>query len=227
MQRSEWQPLVLKIDMHIHTCYSNDSSITTKELIFYSEKQNLDGVAIVDHDTIDGLDEFCKIKDLLVIPGVEITTSQGHILAINVNTNIRSGLSFTQTIDEIHDVGGLAIVAHPKALVKGVLKEKLMANCDALEVINASAIPFMLSKRKNKEIAKKLNLPQIGGSDAHYAPEIGMAYTSIKASANVDSVVEAIIKGAVAPFGRSIPYNIRLKREFLKIKRRLIRGVSV
>ena len=213
--------------MHIHTYYSNDSSITTKELTFYSKKQNLDGVAIVDHDTIDGLDEFCKIKDLLVIPGVEIKTSQGHILAINVNSNIRSDLSFTQTIDEIHDVGGIAIAAHPKALVKGVSKEKLMANLDALEVINASAIPFMLSTRKNKEIAKKLNLPQIGGSDAHYAPEIGMAYTSVKASANVDSVVEAIKKGAVTPFGRSIPYNIRLKREFVKIKRRLIRGVSV
>jgi len=213
--------------MHIHTYYSSDSSITTKELTFYSKKQNLDGVAIVDHDTIDGLDEFSKIKDLLVIPGVEIKTSQGHILAINVNSNIRSGLSFTQTIDEIHDAGGLAIAAHPKALIKGVSKEKLLANLDALEVINASAIPFMLSTRKNKEIAIKLNLPQIGGSDAHYAPEIGMAYTSIKASANVDSVVEAIIKGAVTPFGRSIPYNIRLKREFVKIKRRLIRGVSV
>lgn len=193
----------------------------------YSKKQSLDGVAIVDHDTIDGLDEFSKIKDLLIIPGVEVTTSQGHILGINVSSSIRSGLSFTQTIDEIHDIGGLAIAAHPTAWIKGASKEKLMANLNALEVINASAIPFMLSTRKNKEIALKFNLPQVGGSDAHYAPEIGMAYTSIKASTNVDSVVDAIMKGAVTPFGRSIPYNVRLKREFVKIKRRLIKGVGV
>lgn len=198
--------------MHIHTKYSYDASITPKKLAFYAKKQGLDGVAITDHDTVRGLREFSKVKNLLIIPGVEITTKQGHVLAINVTTIAKSGLSFAETIDEIHDAGGLAIVAHPTAFFKGIAEEQLDKNFDAMEVINASAVPFSFSVRKNVKIAVKLDFPQTGGSDAHYAPEIGMAYTVVDAEMDIDEVVKAIKRGAVTPFGRSIPWHMRLKR---------------
>ena len=111
--------------MHVHTKYSSDAFITPEELVIYSKKQGLDGVAITDHDTVSGLREFSKIKNLLIIPGVEITTKQGHVLAINVNTTVKTGLSFAETIDQIHDAGGLAIVAHPTAFFKGIAEEEL------------------------------------------------------------------------------------------------------
>ncbi|MDH5448404.1 MAG: CehA/McbA family metallohydrolase [Candidatus Bathyarchaeota archaeon] len=206
--------------MHVHTKYSFDAFITPKELVIYSKKQGLDGVAITDHDTINGLQEFSKIKSLLVIPGAEITTKQGHVLAINVNTTIKTGLSFVETIDQIHDAGGLAIVAHPTAFFKGIAEEELDQNFDAMEVINSSAVPFSFSVRKNRKMADKLNFPQTGGSDAHYALEVGMAYTVIDAEKEVDEVVKAIKRGAVVPFGRSIPWGVRLKRVFLRAKKR-------
>ena len=59
--------LPLKIDMHIHTKYSQDAYITPKELAIYSKKQGLNGVAITDHDTVNGLVEFIKMKNLLKI----------------------------------------------------------------------------------------------------------------------------------------------------------------
>ena len=207
--------------MHVHTKYSYDAYITPKELELYSKKHGIDGVAITDHNTINGLREFSEIKSLLIIPGVEIETTQGHVLAININTVIEPELSFAETIDQIHDADGLAIVAHPTAFLKGSTKEELDHNFDAIEVINSSAIPFSHSVRKNRKIATALNLPQTGGSDAHCAPEVGMAYTVIEAEAGVDEVVEAIKKGAVTPFGRAIPWNMRLRREFLGIKKTL------
>jgi len=206
--------------MHIHTKYSYDAFITPKDLVNYSKKRGLDGVAITDHDTIDGLSEFSKIAGLLVIPGVEMTTSQGHILALNVSTLFESGLSLAETIDQIHDAGGLAVVAHPRAFFKGISEEQLDKSFDAIEVINASAVPFSLSVRRNRKVAANLNLPQIGGSDAHQGPEIGMAYTIIDAEKNIDAVIKAIKNFDVMPFGKAIPWSLRLRRQCLAIKKR-------
>jgi predicted metal-dependent phosphoesterase TrpH len=206
--------------MHVHTKYSSDAFITPRELVIYSKRQGLDGVAITDHDTVSGLREFSKIKNLLIIPGVEISTKQGHVLAINVNTAVKTGLSFAETIDQIHDAGGLAIVAHPTAFLKGIAEEGLDQDFDAMEVVNSSAVPFSFSVRKNRKMAVKLGLPQTGGSDAHCAPEVGMAYTVIDGDKDVGEVVKAIKRGSVTPFGRSIPWSMRLRRVFLRVKRK-------
>ncbi len=206
--------------MHVHTRYSHDAYITPKELIAFSRKRRLDGVAITDHDTVKGLEEFCGIKELLIIPGVEITASQGHVLALRINTPVPSGLSFAETVDQVHRADGLAIVAHPTAFFKGIAEELLDQNFDALEVVNSSAVPFFFSVRQNRKIAAKLSLPETGGSDAHQASEVGMGYTVVDADTDVDEVVEAIRRGAARPFGRSIPWSLRVKRWFQGGRRR-------
>lgn len=206
--------------MHVHTRYSHDALITSKELSIYAKNQGLDGVAITDHNEVRGLREFSKIKSLLVIPGIEISTKQGHVLGINISTIIQPDLSFAETIDEIHDAGGLAIIAHSTAFFKGIQEDQLDENFDAIEVINASTIPFSLSVQKNLKVAARLNLPQTGGSDAHYAPEIGMAYTTIDAEIDVDEVVKAIKNGASTAFGKPIPWSVRLKRKLLTLRKK-------
>jgi len=46
--------LPLKIDFHVHTCYSGDCSTSLRDVISYSKKKGLDGVVITYHNTVEG-----------------------------------------------------------------------------------------------------------------------------------------------------------------------------
>ncbi len=64
-------------------------------------------------------------NDFLVIPSVEISTADGHLLAINVTETIQAGLSVEETVERIIDAGGEPIVPHLFRLLSGIKKEKL------------------------------------------------------------------------------------------------------
>ena len=87
--------------------------------------------------------------------------------------------------------------------------------------MNASSVPFSVLTYLSKRFADGLGLPQTGGSDAHYAPEIGLAYTVVEADCAVDEIVSAIKNGDVFPRGRGIPWKTRLERTVLGLKRKI------
>ena len=208
----------LKIDFHVHTCYSRDSSITLKQVVSFAKKRGLDGVSITDHNTIEGVLKL-KTRDILVVPGIEISTLQGHLLGINVTTPIPARHGMEETIQMIHKAGGIAVAPHPTAFYKSPPSRQL-SSYDAIEVINASSIPFSVLTYFSKRFAESLGLPQTGGSDSHYAPEIGSAYTVVDAGNDVDEVIEAVKRGAAFPTGNSVPWKIRFERAMIGLKRR-------
>jgi predicted metal-dependent phosphoesterase TrpH len=211
--------LSLKIDLHVHTCYSPDAVTTLKEVITYSKKRGLDGVAITDHDTLAGALKL-RNSELIIISGIEITTRSGHLLALNVTTPIPPKLDINETIRRIHEAGGIAVAPHPTVIYKSA-PSRQTSSYDAIEVMNAAAIPFQLFTYLNQKLAARLSLPQTAGSDSHYGPEIGAAYTVIEADPDVDEIVRAIKKGATIPVGKSIPWRTRLKGEALSLKRKI------
>jgi predicted metal-dependent phosphoesterase TrpH len=214
--------LQLRIDMHVHTCYSGDSMITPEELVFYAKKRGLDGVAITDHDRLDGALKIAAEANFLIVPGIEISSLHGHIVGLNVSQPISGKLSVEETIDRIHDAGGIAVACHPAVtLFKGSLGRHTISSFDAVEVINSSAIPFSHSVKQSMKIASHLGKPRLGGSDAHYGPEIGCAYTIVDAEPDVNDIIKAIKGGLCQPFGSSIPLGTRLKRIIEINKRRL------
>lgn len=216
----------LKIDLHVHTCYSEDASTTLKEVIYYAKKKGLDGVAVTDHETLKGALKLAKNSQLIIIPGLEVETRQGHVLALNITTPIPSKLNITETVEKIHEIGGTAIIAHPYAPFKAGLKRgaTLNSKLDAVEVINSASFPFFITAHLGRRLAQRLNLPQTGGSDAHHGHEIGTAYTLVEADSNADNIVEAIKKGTVIPQGKPISWAGRMERmafSVMKPKRKL------
>ena len=210
----------LKIDLHIHTHYSYDSLITPEELVYYARKHGLDAVAITDHDRIDGALKIAKETDFPIIPGIEVSSLNGHVVGLNLQEPIPKKLSVSETVDKIHEKGGLAVACHPVAFMKGSVGKNANARFDAVEVINASAIPFGYSVKHGEKIASSLGISRVAGSDAHYGPEIGYAYTLVDAELEVEEIIKALSKGLCQPFGRAIPLTTRLKREFLILKRK-------
>ena len=200
----------LKIDLHVHTCYSRDSSITLKQVVSFAKKRGLDGVAITDHNTIKGALKL-KTRDIIIVPGIEVSTLNGHLLGLNITTHIPAKLGIEETIDLIHEAGGIAVAPHPTAFYKSPPSRKV-SSYDAVEVMNASAVPFSVLTHYSRRFAEGLGLPQTGGSDSHYAPEIGAAYTVVKSGAAVDEIVSAITKGNVSPLGRGISWKTRFER---------------
>lgn len=78
-------------DLHIHSIYS-DGIFTPTQLVAEAVAKGLDGIALTDHDTVDGLPEVMEAgqrQNLRVIPGIELTTDFGkieaHILGYNLN----------------------------------------------------------------------------------------------------------------------------------------------
>jgi predicted metal-dependent phosphoesterase TrpH len=204
--------LPLKIDLHVHTFYSYDSTITPRELVVWARKRGLDAVAVTDHDVFKGALKLSKNKEFLIIPGIEVSTRCGHVLGLDINGGIPPKLDVPMTLERIHEAGGIAIAAHPTAIYRGKLGRHVTSEFDAVEVINASSVPFRFSNYMNRRIAKRLNLPQTGGTDAHTALEIGMAYSLVDANLEKDEIILAIKKGKVKACGKSIPWLMRLKR---------------
>lgn len=211
----------LKVDLHVHTTYSSDSLISPKELVFWAKKNGLNAVAVTDHNYLEGAFKIAKeTPDFLIIPGMEVSSADGHIVALNVPELIPKGYSATETVERIHKAGGVAIACHPYVLGKGCLKEKVCPTFDAVEVINARAFPFKRSVKKAEETAKKLGLPRVAGTDAHYGPQIGFGYTLIEAEeASVDAIVKAIVDGRCQPMGKAVPFTLNLEMEIQRLKR--------
>jgi len=211
----------LKADLHVHTVYSRDALITPEELVFYARKRGLSAVAVTDHDSVDGALKIARETDFLIIPGIEVSSRNGHIVGLNVQEPIPKGLNVNETVDRIHATGGLAVACHPFAFLKGSLGKHASGRFDAVETVNASAVPFNRSVRRAEEIAGRFGLPRVAGTDAHYAPEIGYAYTLIDAESSVDAIVKAIAEGQCEPFGEPVPLRLKLEKQYQYFKKKI------
>jgi len=213
----------LKIDLHVHTHYSQDAKTTLEQVVQYAQKKGLDGVAVTDHDTVIGARRLIKQKGFLVIPGIEVSSLHGHILGLNITEPVPPKMDMTQTVEKIRRLGGIAVIAHPSVVIKTGLGTNITStsHIDAVEVINASAFPFLLSTYLSRRLAHRLDLPQTAGTDAHYPEEIGSAYTIIDADSNRDDVIEAVRQDKTVPLGKPISWIRRLERGSEGVKRGL------
>jgi predicted metal-dependent phosphoesterase TrpH len=211
----------IRADLHVHTTYSSDSLITPKDLIYYAKKSGLNAVAVTDHNYLTGAVKIAKdVKDFLVIPGMEVSSSEGHIVALNIKEHIPRGLTAVETIERIHTANGIAIACHPYVPLKGCLRNAVCDAFDAIEVINARAFRFQNSIKKAKEAAEKFTLSQVAGTDAHYGPQIGYGYTTIDVEeSTAEAVAKAILSGHCQAHGQQVPIALNLQQQIQRLQR--------
>ena len=206
-----------KLDSHIHSQYSPDSSTKIDDIIKKSIEDNINIIAISDHNTVDGsklaIKKTKNIENLLVIPSIEISSSKGHILGFGCEELVPRDLEPDETIDLIHDQGGLAIIPHPYCFYRHGLfckanQNKL--NFDAIEVKNARFI-VGYANLKAKKLASKNNIPGLGASDSHYIDFLGDAYSLIDCELDIDSVLKSIKKNQIEAHGKGTS-NIKLSK---------------
>jgi predicted metal-dependent phosphoesterase TrpH len=219
---------MLKLDLHIHSQYSEDATGSPKDIIKILQKKGLQGMAIADHNTVEGGLKALKVKpkEFIVIPGVEISTKDGHMLALNVTENIKSHLSVEETVEKIIDAGGLPVVPHLFRNMSGIKKEKLRnirTKISAIEVFNSCSLPQ--TNLKTAKIAKEYGLGGTGGSDAHDPIYAGYAYTTVDTTdMNIDSILSEINKKKTWGEGITMPLEYRQDRMMKSIKQFFQRG---
>ena len=171
-----------KYDLHIHTKYSKCSNLEPKDILKIAKSKGLNGIAITDHDTIQGALETYKLnkdKNFEVIIGEEISTDLGHVQAFYVKEKINPG-KFKDVIKEIKKQNALVVIPHPNDF--GIIRDskinlkKYKDFFDAVEGINGRVF-FNAFNRKTQKQIKTLNLSVTAGSDAHFKEEIGKCST--------------------------------------------------
>ncbi len=213
---------MIRADLHVHTTYSSDSLITPQELIKYAKLRGLNAIAVTDHNTLDGAYKIARETDFPIIPGMEISSADGHIVALNVKELIPRDLTAVETVERIHKAGGIAIACHPYVLFKGCLKDAVTGDFDAIEIINAHAYPFKRSIKKAQEKAEQYGLPRVAGTDSHFRTQIGWGYTEIDAEApTADAIVKAIAAGKCSPHGQAVPKYTDVELTAARLKRML------
>ena len=187
------------MDSHIHSEYSPDSKSKIENIIKIAKNRNIDIIGISDHNTVEGSEiaqKLTKKDDIFIMPSIEISSLEGHIIGYGCQENIKRDLSAEETIDLIHNQGGLAIIPHPYCFYRhGLLckKDYKDLKIDAIETKNARFI-IGYCNSKAKKLSKKEKLPGLGASDAHYYKFVGDCYSEIDCEKDIDSVLKAIMR---------------------------------
>jgi predicted metal-dependent phosphoesterase TrpH len=196
-----------KIDLHTHSFFSGDGVSSPEDMVAAAREKGLHGFAITDHNTCEAVTYFLEkgfmredgsaVDNFLIIPGVEVTTAEGHLLCIGATLPYLKGRPAREVCDLIHERGGLAIPPHPYDLFRAGIRfstlEKLPV--DAIEVFNAATTLRRYNSYAFK-YAQLRGLPMTAASDAHHEAAIGTAYTILNTDElSVRSVLSQIVKG--------------------------------
>jgi len=205
---------MLKIDMHVHTWYS-DSTGSVEAVLEAAQRKGLDGIAVTDHNTLRGAYEALERKGrLIVIPGEEVKTAQGEILALGIKRPIPKDLSVTEAIWRTHNQGGLVVIPHPTVPLFGRLREKNLKNLpiDGLEVFSAITPLGGYFLEKNLAIAQRLRVAITAGSDSHFPETVGDAYTNVYSeSATLKDILGAMRSGLTSVGGNASKLVFKLR----------------
>ena len=213
----------IRLDPHVHSEASYDGHEPVELILEQAADIGLDGVVVTDHDVVDASIRAARMAPeygLVGIPGVEVSTQHGHLLALGVEEMPPRRAPLGETAAWVRDNGGVAIVPHPFQRSRhGIKRRHLEAelgegggDVDAVEVYN-SWLFTGYKNRRARRFAVEHGYPGVAGSDAHKVPYVGRAYTELTVDqprdrVTGDDVLAAIREGATAMEGRRTPIPV-------------------
>ena len=224
---------MLSVELHAHSSLSYDGRDPIELLLEQAQAVGLDALAVTDHDEIEESLRAADIAEeygLVGIPGMEVTSAAGHVLGLGIDELVPAGLSFDETLTEIRDQGGIAVVPHPfQSSRHGVaphITRTQLASADAIEVYNSRLFTGR-SNRKAERFATARDLPKTAGSDAHISEMVGQAVTHVGTEdRSVDGILDAVARGETSVAGKRTPWRISLRQFGGGVTRRVKRGVT-
>jgi predicted metal-dependent phosphoesterase TrpH len=194
----------LAVDPHVHTGGSYDCSTPVEDVLAAAADAGLDAVVVTDHDVVAASRRAADLAPdygLVGVPGVEVSTADGHLLALGVRSPPEPGRPLPATARTVRRRGGVAVVPHPFQRWRHGARPGDIAAVDAVETGNAHTI-LGVRNRQAARFARREGYPRTAGSDAHDAALVGAAYTEVSARARTAAaVVEAVRAGRTVPRG--------------------------
>jgi predicted metal-dependent phosphoesterase TrpH len=192
-------------DFHCHTRFSRDSRLGEDDLIRLAIARGLTHVAVTDHNTVDGslavrarVTELGLGDQLHVIPGEEVSSADGEIVALFITETVPRGLSAEETADAIHAQGGLVSVPHPfdpfrRSHIRADALERLAGSgrIDMIEVFN-SRVTLGRHNEAAAEVAARHGIPGIAASDSHTGMEVAMSSNALAPFATASELRAAL-----------------------------------
>jgi predicted metal-dependent phosphoesterase TrpH len=187
-----------KADLHIHT--SHGDGLDSVERIFehVEAHTDLDVIAITEHDSLetalDARETWARgAYGFDLVPGVEVTTLEGHVVALYVEEPLPSLRRVEETIEAVRRQGGVCFVPHPmswltRSIGPGTFKRVAQAGLsfDAIEIASASPTTRLYLEKARRLNDETYRLPGVGASDAHFVQAIGSAYTQFAGHSAAD-----------------------------------------
>jgi predicted metal-dependent phosphoesterase TrpH len=187
-------------DLHLHTIYSYDGTASLSAVLSRAKGLGLDVIAITDHDEIRGALKALELAPsygVEVISGVEITTADGDLLALFIKEKVEAGLTLTETVLRVRELGGICIAPHPMAggmgmkslnastILKALRNPQVADTLIGIETYNGTAID-RISNHYANILARRIRIAKTGSSDAHTIDTIGFGVTEFEGHTAVD-----------------------------------------
>lgn len=196
-----------RVDVHVHTSVSPDGLDAPHAVAAAAKRRGLDAIVVTDHDRSGGYRALVAagiadpsgraVDGLLVIPGCEVSTIEGHVLVIGgtLETPASTGPWTAERVASLaRSRGWLTAAAHPLDRCRSGVGTRVLERVrfDAVEVFNSKTLDPR-SNARARAFAERHTLPMLGGSDAHHAGAVGRAHTLVNASElSTSAVLEAV-----------------------------------
>jgi predicted metal-dependent phosphoesterase TrpH len=201
----------LKADLHIHSNHSDGKS-SVREILEVAIDRRIDIVSITDHNTVNGSLEALEIvRDenlpIVILPGIEISTAQGHLLAFGVTQDVEAGIEMSEAVRIVRESGGITSLAHPFQFYRhGAVRLGCFKIVDCIEVFNAKSLGMF--NRLSEFFCRRFGKGKTAGSDAHKAEFVGYGITVIELNdISLSGILNALKSGKSDVRGRTAMFE--------------------